>query len=328
MRAAYYQRRGSAREVLILGERPCPELGAEDVLVKVAVSGVNPHDIKSRSGFAKHPLPASHVIPHADAAGTICAVGSAVDPERMGRRVWCFRADIERAGAGTAAEYAVFRTTHAIDLPNHISLHSGASIGGPAITAHTCVFRDGPVAGQTLLIQGGAGAVGQYAIQFARWAGARVIATASTPEKQVICRELGAEWVLDYRSKDFATAALDLTLGSGVDRIVDVDLGENLDRDLALIKTNGIIASISATRKPRFEINYYAVADKGVTLHFIQNRHLSEQRRMAAVTDISTLLKQNQLKVPSPWIFSLSDIAAAHEALERGAQGRKVLVEL
>jgi NADPH2:quinone reductase len=311
---------------MIVGEMETPEPGPNQILVRIHASGANPHDVKARSGWTGKPLYAEKVVPHADGAGFIEKVGPGVPASRIGQRVWTFRADAARPGGGTAAEFAVVNASHAVPLADCIPLTTGASLGVPAITAHTAVLRDGTVAGQTILIHAGAGAVGQFAIQFARWSGARVIASASTSQKAEIARMRGADEVLDYRDPDFVAKIYDLTGGVGVDRIVEVDLGENLAADIGALRMNGIIASYSSTRVPKPQIDYYAIAGKGITLHTVQGRHLSEERRAAAVRDISALLSRGLLQAPEPAVFAFDDVAAAHEMIEAGAGIRKVML--
>lgn len=326
MRAGWYEWMGPAREVMIVGDLQDPVAGPNQVLVRIAASGISPHDTKSRSGWAGHGMRAPQTIPHADGAGTIVAVGPGVDEGRIGERVWIIRADTARPGGGTCAELAVVRASHAFPLPADISWANGATMGGPAITAHTSVMRDGTVSGQTVLVQGGAGAVGQYAIQFARWSGARVIATGSNDEKRAVATACGADAVLDYRRPDFAAAVMELTDGRGVDRIIEVDFGENLANDIAVIKLNGTIASYSSTRVREPVVDYYALARKGITLHVIQNRDLPEDRRAAAARDIGVLLRRGLLRHPEPAPFPLEKVAEAHELVETGAGVRKVIV--
>lgn len=326
MKAAWYEKTGPARDVLIVGEMDIPQPGPNQVLVRVHASGANPHDTKARSGWTGKGMYAPQVIPHADGGGYIEATGPGVPEARIGQRVWTFRADIARPGGGTAAEYAVVNAAYAVPLPEHIPFTSGASLGVPAITAHTAVLRDGPVAGQWVLVNGGAGAVGQFAIQFARWSGARVIASTSDEAKAEIARARGADLVFDYRDPDFADKVLEATDGVGVDRISEVDLGENLAANMKMIRMNGIIASYSSTRVPNPEFDYYGLAAKGVTLHLVQGRWLAEERRATAVRDISAMLCRDQLQFPEPVVFAFDDIASAHELLEAGAGIRKVLL--
>ncbi len=178
MRAASYDRHGPAAEVLAVHdvERPVP--GPGEVLVRVILSGVNPTDFKSRSGATPRPIDGFQ-IPHHDGAGVIEAAGEGVDPARAGQRVWLWLAAAGRRW-GTAAEYTVVPGEQAVPLPDGVSLELGASLGVPAVTAHRCLFADGPVRGKTVLVAGGAGAVGHFAIELAVWAGARVIATVTS----------------------------------------------------------------------------------------------------------------------------------------------------
>ena len=326
MKAAWYEQKGSPRDVMIVGDLPTPEPGPNQVLVRIHASGANPHDTKAMTGWVARPMPAPRVIPHADGAGFIEAVGPGVPKSRIGERVWTFRADAARPGGGTAAEFAVVAAAHANPLPDNIPFSAGASLGVPAITAHTSILRDGPVAGQWVLVQGGAGAVGQFAIQLARGAGARVIATASTDEKMQVARDCGADEVLDYRDSGFAAKVLDLTDGAGVDRIAEVDLAANLAADMAVIAMNGVIASYSSAREPIPEVDYHAIAAKGVTVHFVQGRWLSEARRAAATRDIGALLMRDRLRFPQPAIFEFDDVASAHELVEAGAGIRKAIL--
>ena len=186
MKAASYDRYGPAAEVLEVRdvERPAP--GPGEVLVKVALSGINPTDWKSRSGATPRPIDGFQ-IPHHDGAGVIEAVGDGVDPARVGQRVWLWLAAAGRRW-GTAAEWTVVPQDQAVPLSGGASQELGACLGVPAMTAHWCLFADGPVAGKTVLVAGGAGAVGHFAIQLARHAGARVITTVSGPEKATLTR--------------------------------------------------------------------------------------------------------------------------------------------
>jgi NADPH:quinone reductase len=326
MRAAWYERCGPAHDVLQVGEIETSRPGIGQVLVRVAVSGVNPHDTKKRSGWLGAALPAARIIPHSDGAGTIVAAGPAVPEERLGERVWFFRADAVRPGAGAAADYAVVAADHAVPLPDHIGFEIGACLGVPALTAHRAVFADGPVTGQTLLVTGGAGAVASYAIQLAVWNSARVIATVSSPAKATHALALGAEATVDYRSENVVDAVMALTSGRGVDRIVEVDFGANVETAKAVLRVNGTIASYSSTRVRTPVLPYYDLAFKGVTLHFVQGLQLTPAMRSEALKVVSVLLRQDRLVHPIAATFELTTIANAHIALERGALIGKVLV--
>jgi NADPH:quinone reductase len=327
MRAAWYERCGPAHEVLQVGETDTPRAGIGQVLVQVAVSGVNPHDTKKRAGWLTRDLPARRIIPHSDGAGRIVAVGPGVPAARVRERVWLFRADAPTPGAGASADYAVVASEHAVRLPDHLRYEAGACLGVPALTAHRAVFADGPVTGQTILVTGGAGAVASYAIQLAVWNGARVFATVSTAEKGARVQELGAEASIDYRRSDVVQAIMDLTSAEGVDRIVEVDFGANLDAAKKVVKPNGVIAAYSSTRVREPVLPYYDFARKGVTVHFVQGLLLTPAMLECGVRDLSVLLRQNRLVHPIGAVFSLDDIAQAHLALEEGRVMGKVLVK-
>ena len=197
MRAALYDRYGSAGEVLRVEEIPTPEPGPGEVRVKITYSGVNPTDWKSRSGSTPRPIDGFQ-IPHHDGAGVIDAAGQGVDPGRIGQRVWLWFAAAGRHW-GTAAEWTVVPAEQAVPLPDGASFELGASLGVPAMTAHRCLFADGPIDGKTVLVAGGAGAVGHFAIELAKFYGARVVTTVSGPDKAELAKKTGADLVVNYR---------------------------------------------------------------------------------------------------------------------------------
>src|SRR5690348_10908863 len=242
VKAASYDRYGPAADVLRVAEMERPEPGPGEVLVRVAFSGINPTDWKSRSGATPRPIDGFQ-IPHHDGAGVIEAVGDGVDPGRVGQRVWLWLAAAGRRW-GTAAEWTVVPQEQAVPLPDGASLELGASLGVPAMTAHWCVFADGPVTGKTVLVAGGAGAVGHFAIELAARAGARVIATASSPEKAELARKAGAAHVVNYRDADAAEQIK--AAGGRTDRVIEVALGANLALDLAVAKPGSMIVTYAA----------------------------------------------------------------------------------
>jgi NADPH:quinone reductase-like Zn-dependent oxidoreductase len=324
MRVVQWRRNGPAREVLELVERPIPEPGPGEVLVRVHASGVNPHDTKGRAGWRGVVHNGGAVVPHSDGAGVIAAVGAGVDPARLGERVWMFGA---RHGNGTCAEFVAIAATGAVRLPDAVSMREGACLGVPCLTAHLALFSDGPIEGKTVLIGGGAGAVGLAAVLFASRAGARVIATASTPEKQAAARAAGAAEVLDYRDPDLAARILALTDGLGVDRIVEVDFGANQMVDGTVIAPHGVIAAYSSTREPKPVLDYYLFAKKGVTLRFVQASLLHGAAMEAGVVATSAALEAGWMRLPVALVVPLERAAEAHEALEAGVFG-KCLVEV
>jgi NADPH2:quinone reductase len=327
MKAVWYTRQGPAREVLVFGEREAPVPDVGEVLVRVLRSGVRNSQTRSPTRASSIPGPTASMTPAPSECGTTLAagIGWPVHPERF--FVSCgFRADSSRKGGGTAAEFAVMPSIHAIRLPDDVSFDIGACLGVPAMTAHAALFSDGPVTGQTVLIQGGAGAVGQYAIQFARWNGARVITTVSSDEKAALAARLGADAVVNYRRENVVERVRDFAGPEGVDRIVEVDFGANLAIDHAVIRDNGTIASYSSTRDPEPKLPYYAFARKGVTLHFVQGKILTEAARAHGARDITVLMERKILRHPETRLYPLNDTAAAHEELESGTFTGKVLV--
>lgn len=322
MRAAWYESCGAAADVIQVGVLPCPAPGPNEVLVRVHVSGVNPHDVKKRAGWLSHSLSVPRVIPHSDGAGVIADVGPGVPKDRIGQRVWIFHA----SPAGAAADFTVVHHDHAVPLPEITAFEVGACLGVPFMTAHDAVLRDGPVTGQTVLVHGGAGAVATYAIQLAAWNGARVICTVSSPEKAAQAQKLGAVATVNYRDEDVVAAIMALTAGRGVDRIIEVDFGANLAIDHAVIRSCGVIASYSSSRVREPVLPYYAFAMKGVTLHFVQGMLLTHERARDGIRDVTALLEGQRLVHPIAAVFPLAKIPTAHELLESGAAIGKVLV--
>lgn len=328
MTAAWYERFGPAREVLTVGKMPLPKLRAGDVLVRVHASGLNPHDVKKRSGWMNGPLPASRVIPHGDAAGTVVAIGEGVTGATVGDRVWVYGASHGRPDSGTAAEYVAVPAAQALALPASVRFDDGACLGVPTLTAYYALLADGPVTGQWVLVQGGAGAVGSVAIELARWNGARVIATVSSPEKTAVATAAGADHVIDYRREDVVQRVLELTGGVGVDRIVEVDFGDNIAVNAAVLKRNGTLASYSSTRVREPVFPYYAFAIKGCRIHLVQATTMPADIRAEATKVIGALLERGMLTPRIAEKFPLSEIATAHEMLESGAATGNIVVEV
>jgi NADPH:quinone reductase len=326
MRAVWYERCGPAEDVLKVGDLPRPAPRAGEVLVRVHVSGVNPHDVKKRSGWTGGVLSAPRVVPHSDGAGVVVEVGEGVDPRRVGERVWIMHAGEGSPGAGAAAQFAAVHADHAAPLPEGVDFDVGACLGVPFMTAHDALLRDGPVSGRTVLVQGGAGAVAGYAIQLAVQSGARVIATASSPEKAAVARALGAAVVVDHRAADAAEEILRHTRGEGVDRIVEVDFGANLALDQAVIRPHGVIASYSSSRVREPLFPYYAFAPKAVTIHIVQGMLLTHARAAAGARSAAALLAAGSLVHRIAAVFPLERTAEAHRLLESGAAIGKVLV--
>lgn len=327
MKAAVYRRRGPAREVLAVEELPDPFPKAGEVRVRVAVSGVNPTDWRARMGRPGRDGPLEWAqVPDQDGAGTIDMVGDGVDPSRVGTRVWVFNAAHERPG-GTAAEYTCVPEGQAVPLPDSASFDLGAGLGVPYVTAHRCLLADGPVAGATVLVTGGAGAVGNAAVQLARWQGARrVVATVSSDEKAALARAAGADTVLDYRADDHAEQLSEVT-PHGIDRVVDVDVPANLGAYVDRLAQHAVVSSYASDPAPTMTFPIQQLRRQNVTMRFMLAYFLTPAMLDAALRDISAALADEALSpLPGPR-FTLDEIVLAHEAVEQGAVG-KVLVDV
>jgi NADPH:quinone reductase len=320
MRAALYTRTGPAAEVLHVEEVDRPAPGPAEVLVRVRASGINPTDCKIRAGLTPRPIDGFQV-PHHDGAGIIEAVGAGVDPGRVGERVWLWLAAAGRRW-GTAAEWTVVPDRQAVPLPDGASFDLGASLGVPAITAHYCLFCDGPVNGQTVLVAGGAGAVGHYAIELAKRAGARVITTVSGPEKAALAEKAGADLVVNYRSADAAQQIR--AFAPAVDRVVEVALGANLALDLALARLATTVVTYAAeAADPVLPVRACMTAN--VTFRFVLLYGVPPTALDRAAADITAALAAGDLTGLPVHKFPVDAIAAAHEAAEAGAVGKVIV---
>src|SRR5205823_3201915 len=227
VKAVWYERTGPAPEVLVHGEMPTPNAGPGEVRVRLEASGVNPADVGRRGGSYRA-MEYPRVIPNSDGAGIIDQVGDGVTRLKTGQRVWLFNGQRNGRAFGTAAEHIALAEHLVTPLPDNLSFAAGATLGIPAMTAWTCLYCDGPIVGQTVLVTGGAGAVGHYAVQLAKWGGAKVIATVSSAVKAEQARFAGADLVINYKSEDVVARAMAFTGQRGVDRVVDVDFGGNI----------------------------------------------------------------------------------------------------
>jgi NADPH:quinone reductase len=325
MKAVWYERFGPAGEVLQFGEMQDPVAGPGEVVVRLHASGVNPSDVKLRAGARAGAVMAyPRIVPHSDGAGVIEAVGEGVDRPRIGERVWVWNAGWLRA-MGTAAEHVALPAEQAVRLPDGVGFAEGACFGIPAMTAWYAVMGDGPVAGQTLLVTGGAGTVGRYAVQMARAAGARVIATVSSAAKGA--HSTAEEWV-NYRDTDVAGAVMDLTGGAGVDRIIDVDFGANQATDLALVKPGGVIAAYASAAEMVPRLAFYPFMFKNVRLHMLIVYQLAGEKRRAGERQLTDWLEAGVLSHAVVPGGSLSDCAAAHDMVAAGEKLGTVVLDI
>lgn len=325
MRAAWYARFGSAQEVLEQGDMPTPDPAPGEVLVRLHATGINPSDVKLRAGARPGAVMAyPRVIPHSDGAGVVEAVGQGVDSARIGQRVWIWNGQWQRA-EGTAAEYIALPAHQAVPLPDATSFAEGACLGIPAMTAWYALFSDGPIAGKTVLVTGGAGSVGRYACQMARLGGARVITTVSSAEKAA---HSTAEDAVNYRQTDVTEAVLDLTDGAGVDRVVDVDFGANQNSTLSLIKAGGTIASYASAADMTPSLQFYGFMFKNVTLRMLIVYQLDRLTHQNGEAALFKWLEQGALSHAVVPAGGLNDIAAAHDMVAAGAKMGTVVLDI
>lgn len=327
MKAVWFEKFGAARDVLIVGEHVDPEPGADQVLVRLATSGVNPSDVKKRAGAFPNLLDDGLVIPHSDGAGVIEAVGKNVRDRQPGDRVWVYQAQFSRR-LGTAAELLAIDASRTALLPANTDYAIGACLGIPAMTAHRCVFSDGAVDGRTILVSGGAGRVGHYAIQWAALAGASVYATASNDDDVRSCMDAGATGVVNHRDRDWAQAALDASGGRKFDRVIDVQFGANLPQVLQLVSTGGKIVSYSSTIVSEPVLPFLKMMYLDLSVQLVIVYAMPESAKKHAIRDIETYLHEGKLKHRIAAQFSLEDTAAAHEMVEAGECRGCVIVDI
>jgi NADPH2:quinone reductase len=323
MRAAWYERKGPAREVLSVGEMPDPQPEPGEVRVRVSASGVNPGDIKKRDGWLGSPMPYPRVVPHSDGAGTIDAVGSSVPAARIGERVLTYGAQSYRP-FGTAAEFVTVPSEQAVRLPDETSFEIGACLGIPGITAHRAVFADGPVRGRTVLVAGAGGAVGSIAATLAAWGGATVLATVRLPSDVDSARRAGAAQVFVLDGSDVAAAIHRIAPG-GVDRVIEVALGPNAALDAAVLAQGGVIAAYSSPEaEPR--IPFWPLLFNNVAIRLLGSDDFAAADKRRAAADLVTCLAERRLTIDVGQRFSLDEIASAHEAVERPTRPGRVVV--
>ncbi len=314
MRAAWYEKTGQARNVLMVGEMPSPPLSPGDVRVRLYSSGVNPSDVKSRAG---RPMTAPKIVPHSDGAGIISEVGPGVPHGRLGERVWIWNGQWKRP-FGTAAESIVVPQEQAVMLPDNTTFNEGACLGIPALTALRAMTTDGSVFGKTVLVTGGAGAVGSYAIQFARLLGAgSIIASVSSDEKASIATRCGADHVVNYRTDDIVERIKDVTNGAGADRIVEVDAAANVKFLPDIIARDGLYV-VYGSGTPEVPFSFGPMIAVGAAARFFVVYELAPSVREQTVRALNGYLRAGSLTHGVARTFALDDVVKAHEAVESG----------
>lgn len=324
MKAVWYERLGEAAEVLNYGEHPTPEAGPGEVRVRLHASGVNPSDCNRRAGRG-HAMAFPRVITHSDGAGVVDQVGEGVDRALLGRRVWLYNGQRGRA-FGTAAQWIALDATLVSPLPEALGFDEGACLGIPAMTAWLCTFTDGEVAGRTVLVQGGAGAVGHVAVQLAKWGGARVIATVSGEAKRRHALAAGADAVVDRRDEDVAARVLALTGGEGVDRIVEVDFGGNLAVSMQVLRPNGRIAAYASRGDPAPRVPFMEMMRRNLSVHAVLLPGAPQAARREAQRGLVRWASAGGARLAVSAAFDLADTVRAHQAVEAGTKLGTVVV--
>ncbi len=321
MRAAIYRETGGSG-VLSVEDVPTPVPGAGEVRVRITCSGINPTDWKTRSGLTGG-SPLEPQVPHHDGAGVVDAVGPGVDERRVGQRVWLYMAAF-RSRWGTAAEYSVVPAERAIPLPESAPDELGASLGVPAVTAAHCLGGDPErLSGAVVLVTGGAGAVGHYAIELAKQAGARVVTTVSSPEKAAAAAAAGADLVVNYREPGFVEEVQ--RFSPTVDRVVEVALGANLELDLAVSRPGTVITTY-ATEAADPVLPTRRLMTANVTIHFVLLYGVPHDALASAVRWVDGAVHDSALSLLPLHRFPLDEVAAAQDAVEHGAVGKVLVV--
>ena len=326
MKAAWYEKQGAARDVLVVGETQDPEPGPDEVRIVVSASGINPGDVKKRQDAFGYGMPYPRIIPHSDGAGTIDRVGAGVSTTRLGERVWCFGAQSYRP-FGTAAEYVVVPSVQAVAIADGVAFEQGACLGIPGITAHRAVHVAGPVAGRPVLVQGGAGSVGVCAVQLARRAGAHVIATVRSGEDKAVAARAGAQQVIQTAGvpAEDVVGQIRVLAPGGVAHVVEVAFDANIEADAAVLAQGGSLSAY-ATAHPSPSVPFWPLVFKNIRVFFLGSDDFPAEAKAAAARDLNAALAANWPGFETIQRFALSEIAEAHEYVEsRKARGRVVV---
>jgi NADPH:quinone reductase len=322
MKAAWYEKQGPPRDVLVVGEMPDPIPASGELRIRIAASGINPGDTKKREDAFGVGMPYPRVIPHSDGAGRVDQLGAGVPSEWMGRSVWCYGAQSYRP-FGTAAEFTVVPVDQVAPLPERVPMDQGACLGIPGITAHRAVHVAGPVNGRTVLVQGAAGSVGACAVQLARRAGARVIGTVRSPADEATAKNAGAHEVLV--SDKQLTSRVKALVPDGIDHIVEVAFGVNIDADVELLKQGGSIATY-ATDNAAPKIPVWQMVFKNIRAFFLGSDDFPKEAKMLAARDIDSALQAGWPGFEIGERIPLADIARAHELAEHPVRPGRVVV--
>jgi len=322
MRAAWYEKQGPAWEVLKVGEMPDPIPGPGEVRIRIVASGINPGDTKKRGDSFGLGMAYARVIPHSDGAGRIDKIGDGVASEWMGRAVWCYGAQSYRP-FGTAAEFTVVPLDHVAPLPENVSMEQGACLGIPGITAHRAVHVGGDVNGRAVLVQGAGGSVGLCAAQLARRAGAHVIGTIRSSSEEPVARNAGAHEVV--RNDPELPARIKAIVPDGIDHIVEVAFGANIEADVELLKMGGSIGTY-ATDTATPKIPFWQMVFKNIRVFFLGSDDFPKEAKLQAARDLDSALEAGWSGFEIGERIPLVDIARAHELAEHPVRRGRVIV--
>lgn len=326
MLAAFYEKQGPATEVIRYGELPAPQPARGEVRVRLRVSGVNPSDWKTRKGGGGRQLFAPRIIPHSDGMGQIDAVGEGVAASRIGERVWIWNGQWQRA-FGTAAQYIALPSAQAVRMPDDLGDLQGACLGIPALTAMHAVRLAHIAPGMTLLVQGGAGAVGHCAIQMAKARGATVVSTVSSEDKARHALAAGADHVINYKSENLAERVRALTQGQGVDAVIEVDLTSNAAAYPGVLRQGGTVIVYGITGSEA-ALPVLWMMQNAISLKFFMIYGIPAQDREAGLTELSALLRAGKLRQTIAMQLPLRQAAEAHDLVEAGRQLGNVVLTI
>ncbi len=326
MLAGWYEKGGPADDVICVGEMERPVAGHGEVLVRLHASGINPSDYKKR-GNASAKMEFPRIVPHSDGAGVVEAVGPGVEEFRPGDRVWVFNAQWKRP-MGTAAEYIALPASLVRHLPSNVSFAEGACLGIPAMTGYRAVFADGPVRGKTVYVPGATGRVGAYAVQFAKWGGAHVIASVSSDEKAAVARALGADVVLDRTRDDLVKEILAQTKNIGVDHIAEIELGGNMPINEKILAENGSICSYASAKSPVATLNIGARRARNLSVRVIFVYLLSPQAILETCAGVNKAISEGKIQHRMCDRIPLRELARAHREAEAQSGAGHMVVEI
>ena len=326
MKAAWYEKTGDADKVLKVGQIADPTPNKGEVLVELKTSGINPSDVKTRSG-ARGEIQFPKVIPHSDGAGIIIDVGDEVDKKRIGEKVWIWNGAFGRS-FGTCAELIAVPEFQASKIDENVDFGPAACMGIPASTAYYGVLANGGVENKTVLISGGAGAVGFYGIQIAKLSGAEVITTVSSEVKAKLAEDAGADKIINYKNEDVIAEILKFTKDEGVDRVMEVEFGGNLPINEKILKTNGVIAAYGSMTEMQPRLPFYNFMFKGIKIDTYLIYSINQGLRKKIIKGLSNYLNNNSLKHMISKTYSIDEIVEAHKAMEDGSLIGNIVINI